>query len=110
MKTIVQVFEPGQAESMTHPERKGMVVNAIAHHARQLREIAELLQEIFEQPEPGRSVQRIDKDNFLPTLQELVKERSAILAELEHEFDRLDEMVFEERQPPGPKASSLVTA
>lgn len=86
MKTIVEVFDPKQAESLGSREREGLVEKAIAHHARQLREIAELLQTIFERPESINPAEWIDSDNFLPTLRELIMERSEIINRLEDDY------------------------
>ncbi len=84
MKTVVEVFDPEQAKSLSHAERLDRIEKAIAHHAGQLSELGLLLQALFSQE---ASRHQIDSDYFLPTLRGLIKERYDILDRLEDDYN-----------------------
>jgi hypothetical protein len=92
MKTIVEIFEPGQQESLPYREQMSLVEKAIAHHGGRLSELGLLLQQLFSQgKEVGRSNQ-VDSDYFLPTLRGLIEERYDIIDRLEDDFRGIQEM------------------
>ena len=99
MKTVVQVFEPGQTETMAPRERTRAVEQAIAHHALQLEELAGLLKELCSQNQDGQR-ELVDSDLYMPSLRVWIKERYEILEELENEYNRVD--LEDLRQPIGP--------
>ncbi len=92
MRTVVEVFEPGQLESLSRIEAGELVEKAIAHHAGQLSELGVLLKELFSQREESGRSDQIDGDYFLPTLRGLIKERYDILDRLEDDFYRIQDM------------------
>lgn len=94
MKTIVQVFEQGQAETMSHNERRLAVEKALHHHATQLQELSGLMAAIFERDNEGHD-KEVDSDFFLPFLRVMLKERYQIIDHLEDEYNRVIDSNFD---------------